>query len=60
MFDQWLAEIEDVCKRAKLVVEIPVGEPDNPGGRRGVHTKHLKGILDEMCEVWRVEPNAKW
>jgi len=60
MFDQWLAEIEDVCKRAKLVVEIPVGEPEDKGGRRGVHTKYLKGVLDEMCEVWRVEPNAKW
>lgn len=60
MFDQWEREIKDVCAKANLHVELPVGEPENKGGRRGVHTKHLPGILDEMCEVWRLEPNAKW
>jgi len=60
MFDQWQREIQNVCAKAKLKVELPVGEPNDPHGRRGVHTEHLKGILDEMCEVWRTEPNAKW
>lgn len=29
-------------------------------GRRGVHTPHLKELLDEMCEVYRIEPGAAW
>ena len=60
MYDEWLKQIHGVLKQAHLKAEIIVGEPDDKGGRRGVHTKYLKAILDEMCEVWRLEPNAKW
>jgi ring-1,2-phenylacetyl-CoA epoxidase subunit PaaC len=60
MYDEWLAQINRVLDRATLKANIVVGEPEDKGGRRGVHTKYLQGILDEMCEVWRTEPNAKW
>jgi ring-1,2-phenylacetyl-CoA epoxidase subunit PaaC len=60
MYDQWTAALYSVADRAGLRVHVEVGSPDVHGGRRGVHTPHLKELLDEMCEVWRLEPNARW
>jgi ring-1,2-phenylacetyl-CoA epoxidase subunit PaaC len=31
-----------------------------PGGRTGRHTEHLAPLLDDMCSVHRLEPNAAW
>jgi len=30
------------------------------GGRIGKHTKHLQPLLDEMSEVFRIDPTAEW
>jgi ring-1,2-phenylacetyl-CoA epoxidase subunit PaaC len=60
MYDAWVAALKGVAERAGLSVSVEVGSPETKGGRRGVHTPHLKELLDEMCEVWRVEPGAKW
>jgi ring-1,2-phenylacetyl-CoA epoxidase subunit PaaC len=30
------------------------------GGRQGQHTEHLQPLLDEMAEVFRVDPTAEW
>lgn len=60
MFQSWLAGVQDVLSRAGLKASIPAREPSVRGGRRGVHTPHLKGILDEMSEVYRLEPDAAW
>ena len=60
MYDQWLQQITGVLDQAGLHATINVGEPDDKGGRRGVHTEHLKPLLDEMCEVYRIEPGAAW
>jgi ring-1,2-phenylacetyl-CoA epoxidase subunit PaaC len=60
MYDAWEAALQDVAKRAGLTLKLEVGSPDERGGRRGVHTPHLKELLDEMCEVWRLEPGAAW
>lgn len=60
MYDAWLAAIQHVLQRAGLRANIEVGSPETRGGRRGVHTEHLKPLLDEMCEVYRIEPGAAW
>lgn len=60
MADAWTAALQSVLKEARLTATIEFGSPENKGGRRGVHTKHLKELLDEMCEVWRMEPGAAW
>jgi len=60
MYESWLARINDVLDRAGLRATIEIGEPETKGGRRGVHTPHLKPLLDEMCEVYRLEPDAAW
>ncbi len=60
MYDEWIRRISSVLDRAGLKANIVVGEPDDKGGRRGVHTEHLKPLLDELCEVYRSDPGAKW
>jgi ring-1,2-phenylacetyl-CoA epoxidase subunit PaaC len=30
------------------------------GGRKGVHTPHLQPLLDEMTEVFSIDPGADW
>jgi len=30
------------------------------GGRKGVHTEYLQPLLDEMTEVFRIDPAAEW
>ncbi len=30
------------------------------GGRKGQHTEHLQPLLDEMSEVFRIDPAAEW
>jgi ring-1,2-phenylacetyl-CoA epoxidase subunit PaaC len=66
---QWLAK---VCPTlAALGLPVPgVQQPDGTwtwqgaeshlGGRRGQHTPDLTELLNVMCEVWRLDPAAKW
>jgi ring-1,2-phenylacetyl-CoA epoxidase subunit PaaC len=60
MADAWIASLQNVASDAGLSVAIEFGSPDTKGGRRGVHTPHLKELLEEMCEVYRIEPGAAW
>jgi ring-1,2-phenylacetyl-CoA epoxidase subunit PaaC len=30
------------------------------GGRTGEHTEYLQPLLDEMAEVFRLDPTADW
>lgn len=60
MYDQWCGTIEHVLGQAHLMVSLVAGEPDDRGGRRGNHTEYLAPMLDEMCEVYRLEPDAAW
>ena len=60
MHDEWIRRITAVLDQAGLRAQIVSGEPGDKGGRRGVHTQHLKPLLDEMCEVYRSDPGAAW
>lgn len=60
MFDAWAQQIGDLANRANLRVFLERPDPSRVGGRRGSHTAHLKPLLDEMCEVYRIEPGASW
>lgn len=59
-FDQWAASISRVTDDAGLHVSLTAPDPSLCGGRRGVHSTQLKDLLDEMCEVFRLEPDAAW
>lgn len=57
---QWLSAITPVIEAAGL--QIPSESTWNPvyGGRGGKHTENLQPLLDEMTEVFRVDPGAEW
>ncbi|MBI1769361.1 MAG: phenylacetate-CoA oxygenase subunit PaaC [Bacteroidetes bacterium] len=57
---RWLAKIEDVIIKTQL--QLPDSKVIIPiyGGRSGKHTEHLQPLLDEMSEVFRIDPTAEW
>ena len=60
MKKSWLQNISSILEKAKL--KIPSEKTWSPafGGRKGIHTEHLKPLIDEMGEVFRVDPSAEW
>jgi len=57
---RWLTKIEEVISKTQLhlpdlKVLIPV-----EGGRVGKHSEHLQRLLDEMSEVFKIDPTAEW
>jgi len=57
---RWLEKIIPIIEAAGL--KLPQVEESKIiyGGRKGLHSTHLKSLLDEMCEVVRTEPEAEW
>lgn len=55
---KWMEAISPVLEEAGL--SIPETSSPVLGGRGGHHTEHLQPLLDEMTEVFRVDPNAEW
>lgn len=58
--DEWLKKIALIIEAAGL--QLPDVQSLQPayGGRKGFHTKYLKPLLDEMTEVYRIDPGAEW
>lgn len=54
----WLEFVAERCTDASLVV--PTNAQPMLGGRKGYHTEYLKPLLDEMNEVFRIDPSAEW
>lgn len=57
---KWMDEISLVLASSGLV--LPERSNWNPdfGGRKGQHTEYLEPLLDEMGEVFRLDPKAEW
>lgn len=57
---QWLDTITPTIEKASL--QIPSSNTWSPvfGGRKSIHTEHLAPLVDEMSEVFRVDPSAEW
>ncbi len=60
MYDAWRGAVEHLLGRAQVTARLEPPDPGDRGGRRGTHTVHLAPMLDEMCEVFRLEPDAAW
>lgn len=57
---RWLAKIEEVISKTQLrLPDLKIIAPME-GGRVGKHTEHLQPLLDEMAEVFRIDPTAEW
>jgi ring-1,2-phenylacetyl-CoA epoxidase subunit PaaC len=59
-FEQWSRDLAQVIEAAGLTLAIDRPASGPAGGRRGAHSEHLDPLLDEMCEVFRLEPQAAW
>ena len=58
--DRWLESISKVLGQTALVLpDFRLIAPVD-GGRAGQHTEHLQPLLDEMAEVFRLDPTADW
>lgn len=57
---RWVIKVEEVI--AKTQLQLPDWKIVTPvyGGRIGKHTEHLQPLLDEMSEVFRIDPTAEW
>ncbi len=58
--DRWLETISPIIGKASL--KLPPHNEWTPafGGRTGNHTLHLQPMLDEMTEVYKIDPSAEW
>jgi ring-1,2-phenylacetyl-CoA epoxidase subunit PaaC len=58
--ERWQAKVSEIIKQTKL--NLPAWETVQPvsGGRSGKHSEHLQVLLDEMSEVFKIDPSAEW
>jgi ring-1,2-phenylacetyl-CoA epoxidase subunit PaaC len=60
MYDTWLDGLRAVAQKAGLTVNVPAPDPSQHGGRRGHHGAGFAALIDELTEVYRIEPEAAW
>ena len=60
MFHAWRDVLQHIAHEGGLALELSPPNAGAQGGRRGHHSEHLKSLLDEMCEVYRLEPGVAW
>lgn len=56
----WKRRVEEIIGQTRL--HLPAWENIQPveGGRAGRHSEYLQPLLDEMGEVFRIDPRAEW
>ena len=67
MLDEWLGVVVPIISSVSL--KLPVKSEHGSlkpscvaelGGRRGIHTSHLKSLVDDLQKVYSIAPEAKW
>ncbi len=58
--EKWQNSVSELLSETSLVVPDFHTITPTYGGRSGQHTTHLQPLLDEMSEVFRVDPGAEW
>jgi ring-1,2-phenylacetyl-CoA epoxidase subunit PaaC len=58
--EKWLTQIQKILSQTRL--HLPNVNMTQPvlGGRMGKHSEHLQPLLDEMSEVFKIDPTAEW
>lgn len=60
LFETWTTSVNEVVSQTSLKLpDIALVEAEN-GGRIGKHTEFLQPLLEEMSEVFRLDPGAEW
>jgi ring-1,2-phenylacetyl-CoA epoxidase subunit PaaC len=57
---RWLDVIAPVLEEARLIIPDKTQWAAMYGGRKGFHSEHLQSLVEEMSEVFRVDPGAEW
>ena len=57
---RWLDIISPILTKATLTIPDESTWQPQLGGRKGIHTEHLQPLLDEMSEVFKIDPTAEW
>lgn len=57
---QWLDAVVPLLEKAGLTMPDTSSWDAVNGGRYGDHTVHLQPLLDEMTEVYSIDPSADW
>jgi ring-1,2-phenylacetyl-CoA epoxidase subunit PaaC len=60
LFDQWSQDLGRVAREAGLTLQLSRAPANAVGGRRGRHSDSFESLLDELTEVYRIEPEAAW
>ncbi len=58
--ERWMESITNVIAETQLRLPPTASLAPVNGGRLGKHSEHLQPLLDEMGEVFRIDPTAKW
>ncbi len=60
LLEKWKLKIEEILSQTNL--QMPDWKILTPliGGRIGIHSDHLQSMLEEMSEVFRIDPGAEW
>ena len=58
--EKWVTKVETIISQTSL--HLPDWNLVQPvlGGRLGKHSEHLQPLLDEMSEVFKIDPTAEW
>lgn len=57
---EWEMKIREILKETGLTVPEVTDASAHYGGRKGYHTEYLAPMLEEMTEVFRIDPAAEW
>ena len=57
---RWKDTIAEGISQTKLRLPSIDGIAPVTGGRTGTHSEHLQPLLDEMSEVFKIDPSAEW
>lgn len=60
LMKKWKTKVEEVVRQTALNLPPWNTVTPIPGGRSGKHSEHLQPLLDEMAEVFRIDPTAEW
>lgn len=58
--EKWIEMVTPLLHKSDLVVPPMVDITPSYGGRKGFHTEYLAPLLEEMTEVFRIDPSAEW
>lgn len=57
---RWIKKVEEIIPQTKLRLADISQMKAVEGGRVGKHSEHLQPLLDEMSEVFKIDPTAEW